>query len=371
MRVYNVPLKPPFWARGGHAQTIWGHVLPSPGRAIGSDAGDTRIEVALPDGDVLVGFRCAPDDELAVAPGERPVRVHLFHGLSGDCNAEYMRRTAEMFTTLGFEVWAFNHRGAGAGAGLARGIYHSGCHDDLAAVLCQSRRDLPEQLQLVIGFSLSGNAALLLAAEWSRAPDAPALCALPRPPDAILAINPPADLEHTSKRIHTGLNRLYERRFVRRLRAALQKRQHEFAGFAFQAIPRGASLWTVDELVTAPLGGFRDARDYYATCSTAARLHQVHVPTVIITAGDDPFVDAARVGGAKRPANVFVHTEAIGGHVGYLARQPVKRLGYTRWLDGALLHYANELIAVAKTHQQAEIDPPIVAAPPKSERRLR
>jgi len=319
VKTYEHKLRAPFFARGGHAQTIFGHVLPSPGRQIGEAAGDRRVEVEVSGGDRLVGFACS------AKRATTDVRVHLFHGLSGDVNAEYMRRTRASMEAAGFEVWAFNHRGAGAGAGLASGIYHSGRSDDIAAVLAASRADKPDQLQLVIGFSLSGNASLKLAAELGSA----------KGPDGILAVNPPADLQGTSRRIHTGLNRLYERRFVRRLRASLQGRPHA------PAIPRGASLWDVDELVTAPLGGFSGARDYYARCSTIGLLEKIERPTVILTAADDPFVEARALAAAPRSSLVHLHMEDVGGHVGYLEAQGL--FGSGRWLDGALVHYAHQL----------------------------
>lgn len=328
MQPYPHRLVAPIWARSGHSQTILGHFLPSPGRAIGVDAGDRRLEVELPDGDRLVGYESQPTG----APSG--VRAHLFHGLSGDVNAEYMRRSASALRAAGHQVWSFNHRGAGEGAGLATGIYHSGRSDDLGRVLAESRRQRPDQLQLVVGFSLSGNAALKFAADHAsgRSPE----CALPAP-DGILAINPPCDLEHTSLRIQRGFNRFYEARFVRRLRRAIALRP------GAPRVPRHARLWDVDELVTAPLGGFRDARDYYARCSTIDRLTEIRIPTVVLTAGDDPFVDAARIAAAPRAGSVHLHVEARGGHVGYLEAPGPARCAPGRWLDGALVHFTQQL----------------------------
>jgi predicted alpha/beta-fold hydrolase len=341
MRRFPAPLIPPIWARGGHAQTILGHVLPSPGRPLASIATGAPIVVPLAKGDVLVGHACQP----AGAPS--PVRVHLFHGLSGDADADYMRAATAGLLAAGHQVWAFNHRGAGQGAGRARGIYHSGRYDDIAAVLAASRRERPDQVQLVVGFSLSGNAALLLAAEWATARNHGTrnFNGLEVAPDALIAINPPIDLEDCSLRLQAGLNRLYQARFVRRLRRVLEQRKQQFADFPALTVPRGATLWDVDECVTAPLGAFVDARDYYATCSTAKRLEQIEVPTVIVMSADDPFVDVERLASAPAGPHVFKHIEATGGHVGYLHKRGT--LGYGHWLPGAIAHYAAELVSVA------------------------
>jgi len=316
-------LRPPLWARGGHAQTILGHVLPLTAPPIGETAGDRRREIPLEDGDRLVVLEREP-----TAPRPRPTRVHLFHGLSGGTDSDYMQRLAAGLAADGHGVWAVNHRGAGPGEGLATGVYHSGRSDDMQAILAASRADAPGLLHLVVGVSLSGNIALKLLAEGRE----PA-------PDGAIAINPPCDLEDCSVRISRGLNRLYDLRFVHRLRRAVAERAAS-EGVPTPVIPRTATLWDLDELVTAPRGGFADARDYYARCSTIDRLTDIARPAVLITAADDPFVDAARVATAPRSPLVHLHVEPTGGHVGYLER---RGLGYGCWLTRAVRHYTDEL----------------------------
>ena len=89
VRRYEVACSPPVWARGGHLQTLLSHALPSPGARIRRGRGLGEREVRLADGDRLLVFEL---------PGTSGVRVHLFHGLSGDVNSEYMRRTAAALT---------------------------------------------------------------------------------------------------------------------------------------------------------------------------------------------------------------------------------------------------------------------------------
>ncbi len=313
---YSRPCAPPWWARGGHAQTIFAHLLPSEAPSLRSRANVTRHRIELEDGDALIALE---------APGASGVRVLLFHGLSGDVDSDYMRRAAERLVARGHGVWAVNHRGCGDGAGLARKPYHSGRSDDLRAVLERSRALAPQLRHIVVGFSMSGNIALLHAAE-------PAPLA-----DAVLAINPVIDLADASERISRGLSRLYELRFVRRLRADLRERQRlGLIDARFDISPR-ASLREFDEHITAPLGGFAGADDYYARCSSRSRLAQVGVPTAIIAAGDDPFLDVGLYERTPLSERISLHIEPHGGHIGFLAR------GGERWIDGALEHYVEQL----------------------------
>jgi uncharacterized protein len=325
VRPYAVALEPPFWARGGHAQTIGAHLWPckAPRIEAGSD-GFERVEIELEGGDSLVAL---------ARDGTSGVVVHVWHGLSGDANADYVRRAVQVARARGHGVWAVNHRGQGAGAGLARGTYHSGRSDDLAAVLRASRERAPTALHVLVGFSMSGNAGLLLAADATLAP-----------PDALVAVNPPVDLAQCSDLIQRGPSRLYERRFVNRLRRELVRRERAGLLDVPVLVERGMSLRDLDDLHTAPAGGFEDADDYYARCSALPHLENVRVPTVVVTAADDPFVDARAFGRVKLPQAVTLHVEPVGGHVGYLAR---RGLGATFWLDGALGHYLDELVAAA------------------------
>ena len=325
MQRYFIPCQPPLWARGGHAQTLLGHLLPSPGERVEESSGYVRREIDLGDGDRLVVF---------ALQGSTGVRVLLMHGLSGDVNAEYMRLAAASLRAAGHGIWAVNHRGCGAGKGLAGKPYHSGKTDDLARVLAASRADAPDLRHVVVGFSLSGNLALLHAAQGPG----------PRA-DGILAVNPPVDLEETSVAIGQGFSRLYERRFLWRLRRAVREREAAGHTRGSYDIRLGLSLVEFDDLFTAPECGFENGRDYYRRCSSRTRLAEIDVPTVILTAADDPFVRPEAFNGQSLPASMLLHIERHGGHVGYLTRgEPGRRsMGWRRWLAGAIPHYVGQL----------------------------
>jgi len=71
----------------------------------------------------------------------------------------------------------------------------------------------------------------------------------------------------------------------------------------------------------------------------------VTIPAVIVSAADDPFVDAGVYREATLPGQLLLHLEPVGGHIGYVARNG---LGWRHWLDGALVHYAAELVRLAR-----------------------
>jgi predicted alpha/beta-fold hydrolase len=306
---------PPWWARGAHAQTIFGHVLPCAAPQLSRSA---RREVELDDGDRLVVHEL---------DGVSGVRVVLLHGLSGDVDSDYMRGAARALQERGHSVWAVNHRGCGLGRGLATRPYHSGRSADLRAVLRESRALAPSLAHVVVGFSISGNIALLAASEE-----------LEPLADAVLAVNPPIDLAHAADAVHAGRNRLYELRFVARLRAAARHFESLGAVCARAPLSRWHSLREFDDRFTAPVSGFASAADYYAACSSAPRLGAIRIPTAILSSYDDPLVAPGILLGARRSASTSLHLELHGGHMGYVSRRG-------RWIDGAVVHFVELLVA--------------------------
>ncbi len=311
----DLPSPPPFlpakWAVGGHLQTLAGWFLPSNP----PEPPWERLNLKLPDGDAL---------RIKMARGESDTVVYLFHGLGGSTDADYMRRAGAVFHGAGHTVISVNHRGAGEGRGLAQNPYHSGSSGDLAAVIQVGRGFFPDRIHIAIGYSLSGNMLLLLLGRETE------FMALP---DGAIAVNPPADLEQGSLELRRGLNRIYDRRFTRLLWAEVEAR--------WEKVParRAHNLRDFDQFYMAPRAGFRDREAYYAQCSCGPCLAEIQVPTVLLTAKDDPLAPSDHVTGFSLSPSVHLHVEATGGHMGYIAHD----LPGLRWLEPALSHYVDAL----------------------------
>jgi uncharacterized protein len=315
-----LPCRAPWWAVSGHLQTILGNYLPGESPAFPSEP----FRIPLRDGDQLAGRHY---------PGETDVLTLVFHGLGGDDQAHYVRRTVALARKLGHHVWTVNHRGCGAGRGLAKRPYHSGSGDDLGAAFAAARTLHPHLRQLAVAYSLSANALLLNLG--GGLPESAAQ------PDAAIAVNPPIDLGACSETIHRGLSRLYELRFIRRCRKAVHQRVEDgLVPDIYRTRPL-MSLREFDDAYTTKAAGFRDADDYYGRCSSRQHLSKITVPTVILLAQDDPFIPWHHVADANPSPAVHLHVEPRGGHMGYLSRD----LPGHRWLPYAVGHYAQQLLA--------------------------
>lgn len=304
------PCRPPVWAPTGHLQTILGHLLASPKL---NEKGEV-LSVTLEKETERI--------HTTYFKGQTNLVVYLFHGLGGSSEASYMQRTALMIRKLGHHVFINNHRGCGEGVGLATEPYHSGRAEDLSKVIEFGKNKLPGHKHIAIGFSLSANALLLLAA-GVRATVLP---------DMAIAVNGPIQLDRASVKLTQGLNRLYDKRFVIELKKYMRANRPE----KNPSLKKVKDLREFDELFTAPIGGFRDRAHYYETCSAKQYLEQIKIPTVLLTAEDDPFVSSEDYKEARLSPSTILHLEKHGGHMGYLSR---KKFGAERWLDGALEAY--------------------------------
>ena len=309
----------PFWASSGHAQTVLGHLLPSPGLKRHGE----RVEIEVDGGDRLV---------TRLFEGSSQFVIYAFHGLGGSANADYMSRTARLCLAQGHTVCLTNHRGCGEGAGLASQPYHSGRGEDLSRVIEWGRKRFPSKKHLAIGFSLSGNALLCLITGMRG----------DVMPDFAISVNAPIDLKTAALNLRVGLNRVYDFRFVNKLRPTLLERQKQGHADSSLKFTRWMRLQDIDTLYTGPIGGFGTGENYYATCSTHQNLHKISIPTVLLTAANDPFVSVEAYTGAQLSKTTHLHIEKTGGHMGYINSRPTP-FGSKRWLDYALDGYIRAL----------------------------
>jgi predicted alpha/beta-fold hydrolase len=245
-----------------------------------------------------------------------------------------MQRTCILAQKLGAHVYLTNHRGCGEGKGLASEPYHSGRSDDISAVIAEGRRRHPDHFHLAIGFSLSGNAVLLLAA-GVRAQVLP---------DAVISVNAPIDLEKAALQLVSGFNRVYDRNFIGALRESVIHRMQNNMTSQKYAFPKRMTTYQFDEIYTGIEAGFGSRDNYYRTCSAAQYLPEVKIPTLVLTSTDDPFVDVSDFKAAKLSPKVQMHIEQYGGHLGYLHRGALS-YGGIRWLDYFLFEQISEIIS--------------------------
>jgi predicted alpha/beta-fold hydrolase len=111
------------------------------------------------------------------------------------------------------------------------------------------------------------------------------------------------------------------------------------------------TLREFDNVVTAPLHGYRDTDDYWTRASSKPDLRHIDVPTLIVHARNDPFLPGRYLPAAgKVSASVTLDFPDGGGHTGF-ASGPFP--GNLDWLPERLLAFFSEKVGTPrqqKTH---------------------
>jgi uncharacterized protein len=311
------PFEPHPWIKGPHLQTIVGRYWPWPSHRLPS----TYAEVDLGGGDRTSVLESIPE---GWSKGD-PAAI-LVHGLGGCARSPYIVRVGKKLAGQGIRVVRMNLRGAGSAFGLSRSFYHSGKTEDVRAVADWLSARAPGSPIALVGFSLGANVVLKLAAEAADHP----LEGL----DCVIAANPPLDLQACCRMIQQPWNHLYDRNFLRNLRAEVGRLHAAFPDLEPIDLSRARSLYHFDELYTAPRNGFLDAADYYARSSAGPTLNRIEVPGLVIHAADDPFIPVEPFHSVEFPPQLALELIPQGGHLGYLSRKPWK--GDRRWLDARI-----------------------------------
>jgi uncharacterized protein len=271
-------------------------------------------------------IRTDPDTQVLVQT-QRPSgaprgHVVLLHGLEGSGEAGYMRSMAWDALNAGFVAHRFHMRTCGGTADLCRTLYHAGLTSDLLSFLEGMHNERAGLPVFLIGFSLGGNVALKLAGELGANELIQGVC----------AISTPIDLAAGVRRIGRRDNRLYERRFLKRMRQRLL----ETGRYSRAELEAARSLYEIDDKITAPSFNFEGADHYYETQSAQRFLDRIRVPTLLIQAKDDTFIPFESYGHPAIESNPFLRliATAHGGHLGFLARR-----GPRFWLDEVAIEF--------------------------------
>ena len=300
--------------RSGHLQTIVGSFAMGSGEALPS----TYHEIALNDGDNLAVLCSVPQVWRGADPS-----VLLVHGLGGSADSTYVKRVALQLWKLGIRVVRMNLRGAGAGFGLAKGIYHAGRTEDLRAVcewMSQEAKNSPIGL---LGFSLGANLVLKLAAEARDEP----LNGL----DSVVAANPPIDLSACCRWLQRPENRIYDRNFVKLLKVQIERLHRRFPELGEPNLDDIRTLYDFDDRYTAKRNRFASAEDYYAASSAQSMVPRIEVDGLVVHSNNDPFIPVEPFLNTTFPESVHLEIVPGGGHLGYLSAKSWN--GSRRWLD--------------------------------------
>jgi uncharacterized protein len=319
--------------RNGHVMTLysWGNPrdfprLPAPVRRYFDVARATRV---------------VADCHWQAEPWEHATLIAL-HGLNGSSEAHYMRGLAAKAYARGMNVVRLNQRNCGDTEHLAEGLFHSGLTADAAHVVHELSRVDGLPAIGVAGYSLGGNLALKLAGEYGAHAPGTFIGAA--------AVSPILEISLCTQALERPENWLYEMNFVRDLKRRMRRKNLCTPGlYDLSKLRAVKTVRDFDDTYTAPYFGFRNAEDYYHRASAMRVIDRIQVPTLIITAEDDPFVPSAPFHDPSVTGNphIDLRISEHGGHCGFVGDRSADSDGY--WAEERIVEAVSRWSLVDST----------------------
>ena len=262
--------------------------------------------------------------------------VVLFHGLEGSYRSSYTQGMMNALNNAGFSSVLMHFRGCSGKINRLPKSYHSGDTSDAKAWITHLKSRYNGHKIFAIGYSLGGNMLLKLLGEWEEK----SLIA------GAVSVSAPMQLEASANRMNRGVSLIYQYYLMKHLKASLLKKyknhpMKSIIGIDENSVRKLKSLREFDDAYTAPVNGFKSAKEYYKKSSAKQYIKNIRTDTLIIHALDDPFMTNEVLPDQKElPVNVKMELSENGGHVGFVGGSIFKP---KYWLEERILTFIKKL----------------------------
>lgn len=328
-------LHPPKFLNNNHVQTIFTTIFPPKNNLKTKYESDVIIlKTKDESGDFLWLDHNPPlakSDKKAV-PYNGYYMV-LFHGMEGTSDSHYIVSLAEAALLSGYGVIRVNQRGCGKGEGLSKKGYNAGKTDDVALIENHVYRHYSKKI-ILCGFSLSANIILKYYGEKRTIRS-----------KFFSAVSPPLDLKRACEHIDSPAGLFYRKVFLDSFKDKFKRGVLMAPKEIKQNAYNAKTMFDFDDLVTAPLFGYKGALDYYKHNSSIHFIHKIKTKGIVIHAMDDPLIppDTFRSIHWKKISSLTPILTETGGHVGFITRR-TDEIPDGKWLNFILLQFFRKLI---------------------------
>ena len=256
----------------------------------------------------------------------------LFHGLGGSIYSHYIQRLMRDLSEMGHLCVLMHFRGCGLRTNESKRSYHAGETGDADYLIQRLKKEYPNAKLHAVGYSLGANMLLkLLSTYQDNSPLVSAVC-----------VSAPLELEPCTRHLSKGFAKVYQKYLLKSLKKNLLMKAKKYDlesewGLTPEVIKDIKTIYEFDDVYTAPVHGFKDAKDYYTKNSSKQFLKDIHTPTLMIHAIDDPFMPAS-VLPKEEQLSKYIRLELSknGGHVGFVQGSLLKP---RYWLESRIKEF--------------------------------
>ena len=257
--------------------------------------------------------------------------VILIHGLEGSSSSSYMLGITSKAWKIGFNVIRLNLPGIDETGDIRSTLSDSDFTKDLFCII-RELSDIDEINAIwLVGYSMGGNLVLRMAGEEGHHQ---------KVLKGIAAVSPTIDPACSIQALENEKNWIYNTFFVRRLKSRLRKKA-KFNPEQMEKPPTYDfnNLSEFVEEYTSIAGRHRNTLEYYEQLGAKQVLDSIHVPTLILTAQDDPLVpfDAISFQNIENNPWITLIATRSGGHCSFI--QTPQKHEDTYWAENRVVEF--------------------------------
>ncbi|KAJ3291468.1 hypothetical protein HK104_006083 [Borealophlyctis nickersoniae] len=297
------------WLPNGHLQTIWAAMIAD--FAVQKVTYE-REKILFPDGGNAALDWCPGP---STHPFDATPTIVILHGLTGGSHETYVQDVVDVVVRCrGYRAVVCNFRGCAKTELTTAQLYSAGYTDDLDYAVGYIKKKCPGAPLFGIGFSLGANVLTKYVGETGTDCPFVGACAVANPFDLLAGAR-------ALDRTWLGRN-IYSPRLGQNLIKMFRKHMHHFQD-TLRVTPKTLStvrtITEFDDLVTRRAFNFRTVHEYYRRNSSAQFVPDIAIPTLLLSALDDPVVpkEAIPLYEAEANGNVILATTERGGHLGW------------------------------------------------------
>ncbi len=261
--------------------------------------------------------------------------VIVLHGLEGSSDSQYARGIARYFNGQKWDALAINHRGCSGENNRQAHSYHMGATADISYIIEYVEANYDYESIVLVGFSLGGNVTLKYVGEQGDN--------LPKIVKAAAAFSVPIEIPTANKQISRPKNAMYMKRFINSMiNKAQEKMDRDDCDFPVFENFNPKNFNEFDEMLTAPVHGFKSAQEYWEKSSSLQFIPNIKIPTLLVNAQDDTFLSKECYPIELSEAHPHFHFEMpkYGGHCGFYERD---KEGFV-WFEKRAFEFVSEVV---------------------------
>ena len=296
--------EPPLFLKNAHVQTV---LASSKLRTLGTNSmRDVAIKkiIDTAEGIKLLGHHSVQND------GQAKGLAILLHGWEGSADSTYLLRCGRSLYANGYDIFRLNFRDHGDSHHLNKGIFYAVLLEEVYQAVIQAAGFSCGRPVFLIGFSLGGNFVLRILKKCVNVPIKNLCHAVSISP----VLNPQ---KATAKIDRITYIRKY---FLAKWQRSLTKKQSLFPDlYDFTDLKGVKTIQALTDALLEKYSDFPTAQDYFdAYAVMGAAIADIHTPTTIVTAHDDPIIPIEDFYDLKLNKHIRLVIHPHGGHNGFI-----------------------------------------------------